>query len=221
VVGACGVARHTVRGLAARGLGHLDAAARDTAPPIAACVHTGHPVRDAPMSRGVRSVSTMRGLAAVLCVIIPLSLLAVSLTSVRFNISHSLPLGLYRLHPLARPLTPGTLAVVDVPGWSARTVPFLKPVAAVAGEWVCRVGDALVIHGEDYGPVYEAWRGDPLPSAIAADTCARVPPRHVFLATAAPSSLDSRYYGPVAVAQISAIATPLWIWETADAAPRP
>jgi type IV secretory pathway protease TraF len=173
------------------------------------------------MSRGVRSVSTMRGLAAVLWVIIPLSLLAVSLTSVRFNISHSLPVGLYRLHPLARPLTPGTLVVVDVPGWSARTVPFLKPVAAVAGEWVCRVGQTLVIDHRDYGPVYEAWRGDPLPSAIAADTCATVPPGHVFLATTAPSSLDSRYYGPVAIEQIAATATPLWTWGTADAAPIP
>jgi type IV secretory pathway protease TraF len=46
----------------------------------------------------------------------PLSLLAVSVTPVRFNLSHSLPLGLYRLHPLVRPLTPGILVVVDVPG---------------------------------------------------------------------------------------------------------
>jgi type IV secretory pathway protease TraF len=170
------------------------------------------------MSRGVRSVSTTRGLAAVLWVITPLSLLAVSLAYVRLNISHSLPLGLYRLHPLARPLTPGTLVVVDVPGWSARTVPFLKPVAAVAGEWVCRVGPALVIHGEDYGPVYDAWRGEPLPSPVAPDRCARVPPGHVFLASSAPYSLDSRYYGPIAMEQIAATATPLWTWGTADAA---
>jgi type IV secretory pathway protease TraF len=166
-------------------------------------------------------VSRMRGLAAVLWVIIPLSLLAVSLTCVRFNISRSLPLGFYRVHPLARPLTPGTLVVVDVPGWSARTVPFLKPVAAVAGEWVCRVGDTLVIHGEDYGPIYDDWRGNPLPSAIAVDTCALVPPGYAFLATAAPSSLDSRYYGPVAIGQISAIATPLWTWRASDASAHP
>jgi len=161
----------------------------------------------------------MRGFAAVLWVIIPLSLLAVSLTSVRLNISHSLPLGLYRVHPVARPLTRGLLVIVHVPGWSARTRPFLKPVAAVAGEWVCRVRDALVIHGEDYGPIYETWRGNPLPSAIAVDTCLVVPPGYVFLATDAPQSLDSRYYGPVAIRQISAIATPLLTWGTADATP--
>jgi type IV secretory pathway protease TraF len=168
-----------------------------------------------------RGVSTKRGLLFMLFLVIPLSLLTVSLASVRLNISPSLPLGLYRLHPVVRPLTRGTLVIVHVPGWSARTVPFLKPVAAVAGEWVCRVGQALVIHGGDYGPVYDAWRGEPLPSAIAADTCATVPPGHVFLATAAPSSLDSRYYGPIAMEQITATATPLWTWGTADAAPIP
>jgi type IV secretory pathway protease TraF len=93
----------------------------------------------------------------------------------------------------------------------------LKPVAAVAGEWVCRVGQALVIHGEIYGPVYDAWRGAPLPTAIAADTCALVPPEHVFLATAVPRSLDSRYYDPVAITQMTAIAAPLVTWGTVEA----
>jgi type IV secretory pathway protease TraF len=110
--------------------------------------------------------------------------------------------------------------VVDVPGWSGRTVPFLKPVAAVAGEWVCRMGHALVIHGEEYGPVYDAWQGEPLPSAVPADTCAMVPPGQVFLATPAPRSLDSRYYGPVAMEQISAIATPWLTWSPSDASAR-
>jgi len=150
--------------------------------------------------------------------IIPLSLLAVSLVYVRFNISNSLPLGFYRIYPLERPLTPGTLVVVNVPGWSARTMPFLKPVAAVGGEWVCRAGHQLIIHGEDYGPVFDSWRGEPLPSAVGEDRCALVPPGHVFLATMAPDSLDSRYFGPIALAQISATATPFLTWETADAA---
>jgi type IV secretory pathway protease TraF len=101
--------------------------------------------------------------------------------------------------PSCVPSTRGLLVIVEVPGWRARTRPFLKPVAAVAGEWVCRVGDALVIHGEDYGPIDEAWRGNSLPATIAADTCVAVPPGYVVLATAAPSSLESRYDGPVNV----------------------
>jgi type IV secretory pathway protease TraF len=96
----------------------------------------------------------------------PLSLLAVSRAAVRLSTSPSLPLGLYRLHPVARPLTRGTPVIVQVPGWSARAVPVLKPVAAVAGEGGCRAGQALVIHSEDSGPVYDAWRGEPLPSAV-------------------------------------------------------
>jgi len=153
--------------------------------------------------------------------IVPLGLLAAGASSVRLNVSPSLPYGLYRLHAVASPLTRGTLVIVHVPGWSARTVPFLKPVAAVAGAWVCRVGPALVIHGEDYGPVYDAWRGEPLPSAVAPDTCVMVPPDHVFLATNAPYSLDSRYYGAVAIDQMTATATPLWTRGMADAAPHP
>jgi type IV secretory pathway protease TraF len=66
--------------------------------------------------------------------VMPLSPLAVSVAAVRMNTSRSLPLGLYRLHPVAHPLTRGTCVIVQVPGWSARAVPVLKPMAAVAGE---------------------------------------------------------------------------------------
>ena len=109
-----------------------------------------------------RVASTKQAVLRISHLVIPLSLLAVSLAAVRLNTSPSLPLGLYRLHPVARPLTRGTPVIVQVPGRSARTVPVLKPVAAVAGEWVCRAGQALVIHGEDSGPVDDAWCGEPL-----------------------------------------------------------
>ena len=140
-------------------------------------------------------------------VLVPLSLLAAGTSYVRLNISPSLPYGLYRMRSVASPLTRGMLVIVHVPGWSARTVPFLKPVAAVAGEWVCRVGPTLVIHGEDYGPVHARWRGQSLPWSVGSETCVMVPPGHVFLASRAPQSLDSRYFGPVAITQLSAVAT--------------
>jgi type IV secretory pathway protease TraF len=148
----------------------------------------------------------------VLCLIVPLGVLAVAVAYVRLNISPSLPYGLYRLHPVAHPLQPGVLVVVHVPGWSAPTQPFLKPVAAVGGDGVCRMGQALVTHGKDYGMVYDAWRGEPLPAAIAAETCVTVPPGYVFLASTVDRSLDSRYFGVVRIADLTAIATPLWTW---------
>jgi type IV secretory pathway protease TraF len=58
-------------------------------------------------------------------VLVPLSLLAAGTSYVRLNISPSLPYGLYRMRSVASPLTRGTLVVVHVPGWSARTRPFL------------------------------------------------------------------------------------------------
>jgi type IV secretory pathway protease TraF len=158
-------------------------------------------------------------------VILPLWVVFVLLTFgctwVRMNISPSLPYGLYRIHEVPTPLRRGMLVVVEVRGWSPSRMPFLKPVAAVAGEWVCRVGRALVIHGEDYGPVYDAWRGTSLPSAVPEDRCLVVPPGHVFLATPVPQSLDSRYYGPVAIDQITATATPLLTLGSAHASTHP
>jgi type IV secretory pathway protease TraF len=109
------------------------------------------------------------------------------------------------------------LVVIQVPGWSAPHVPFLKPVAAVAGDRVCRADHRLLIAGADYGPVYDAWKGDRLPSSVDEGRCAVVPPGHVFLASPAPQSLDSRYFGPVAVDAITATATPLLVWRPADA----
>jgi type IV secretory pathway protease TraF len=144
--------------------------------------------------------------------------LAIGLTWIKINVSPSTPLGLYRLHPVARPLTRGTLVIVHVPGWSARTVPFLKPVAAVASEWVCRLGGTLMIHKEDYGPIYEESGGHRIPHL---DGCMQVPDDHVFLASKADRSLDSRYFGPVAIEQLLAIATPLLTWSSGHAAAHP
>jgi type IV secretory pathway protease TraF len=144
--------------------------------------------------------------------------LAIGLTWIKINVSPSTPLGLYRLHPVARPLTRGTLVIVHVPGWSARTVPFLKPVAAVASEWVCRLGGTLMIHNEDYGPIYEESGGHRIPHL---DGCLQVPDDHVFLASKADRSLDSRYFGPVAIEQLLAIATPLLTWSSGHAAAHP
>ena len=132
--------------------------------------------------------------------------LAVSSTYVKLNVSPSVAYGFYRVHSVTTPVTVGTLVIVRMP--VGLSVPLLKPVAAVAGEWVCREGEMLVIHGENYGRIYEASDDRWLPSL-----CFQIPSDHVFLASHTPKSLDSRYYGPVAIDQITATATPLWTWK--------
>jgi conjugative transfer signal peptidase TraF len=197
-------------------LRHRVTALWSAAKPHRLVVHDGGAIRGA--DPGSRHHLRRRVVWLGSILVIPLVLLMGATASVRLNISPSLPYGLYRLRPVAPPLTRGMLVVVHVPGWSVRTRPFMKPIAAVSGEWVCRVGHSLVIHGADFGPVYDVWRGSPLPSVVAADTCAVVTPGYVFLATAAPYSLDSRYYGPVALHQIVATATPLLTWGPVHAA---
>jgi len=143
--------------------------------------------------------------------------LVIGLTWIKINVRPSTPLGLYRLHPVAHPLTRGTLVVVQVPGWSPRTRPFLKPVAAVAGDWVCQVQHRLLVQGQDYGVIHDTWRGVTLPIVIEDGQCLVIPQGFVFLASAVPESLDSRYFGPVPLVQLEAIATPLWTWSPAHA----
>ena len=154
------------------------------------------------------------GLLAVSFVGIILGGLAISFQWVRVNVSPSLPLGLYRIHSVQLPLTRGTLVIFLVPGWSDPTRPFLKLVAALEGERVCAVGQHLIIRDEDYGQVYDVLDGHSIPHL---EGCLVVPPGHVFLASKTDRSLDSRYYGPIAIGQISAIATPLLTWSPADA----
>lgn len=152
----------------------------------------------------------------ILLLIAPLGGLACLTAYVRLNVSPSLPYGLYRVHAVAERLTVGTLVLLDRPAW--RPHPLLKPIAALAGERVCHRDGHLIIRDEDYGAIYASWRGHPLPAVIAPETCLTVPPGQVFVATAAPQSLDSRYYGAVALDEISATATPWLTWGPVHAA---
>jgi type IV secretory pathway protease TraF len=76
----------------------------------------------------------------------PLSRLAVRGSDVRLHSSPSLPSGRYRRPAVASPVMRGTVMIVHVPGWSARTRPFLKPGArrARADELLRAGGRALV-----------------------------------------------------------------------------
>jgi conjugative transfer signal peptidase TraF len=138
----------------------------------------------------------------------------VSTRWVRLNLSPSVPCGLYRLTAIHAPLTRGTLVVLPVPArvrpWQAAWVPLLKPIAGVAGDVVCHTEHTLFVHGTDFGPVYQVAHGQPLPQI--AEGCLRVQEGDVFLASPAPKSLDSRYFGPVPVTSLTALAIPLLTW---------
>lgn len=135
------------------------------------------------------------------------------------NTTASAPIGFYAVTP-GRP-EPGRLAVVSPPpelarwmagrGYLPANVPLLKEVAAVGGQRVCGLNGAILIDGV---VVAQARRHDRWGRGLVAfDGCRRLKPGEIFLLNrAAPLSLDSRYYGPVAASGVIGSAAPLWTW---------
>jgi conjugative transfer signal peptidase TraF len=156
-----------------------------------------------PRARGPRS-SLVLGVLVLAAV--------VSTRWVRLNLSPSVPVGVYRLARLAPPLARGTLVLLPVPAsvqaWVH--VPLLKPVVGVAGDLACTRGDTFDVNGEDYGPVLSEAHGKTLPRWWG---CMVVRGDEVVVASRHPRSLDSRYFGPVPIAAVTAVAIPLWTWE--------
>jgi conjugal transfer pilin signal peptidase TrbI len=127
----------------------------------------------------------------------------------RINVSASIPVGAYLESRLPATIEPGMLVLVRQPGQTLRLV---KPVAAIEGDVICRLSHRIWIRGIDFGPVYDSWREHPLPSAIPEGCCIVVPAGYTFLASAAPRSYDSRYYGLVEIARLTGTVQPLWTW---------
>jgi conjugative transfer signal peptidase TraF len=135
------------------------------------------------------------------------------------NTTASAPLGFYAITP--GPSAPGQLAVVSPPpdlarwmagrGYLPANVPLLKDVAAVGGQRVCGLGGAISIDGVAVAQArqHDRW-GRRL---VAFNGCRRLKSDEVFLLNrAAPQSLDSRYFGPVAADRVVGSAAPLWTW---------
>jgi type IV secretory pathway protease TraF len=123
--------------------------------------------------------------------------------------------------------------------WYARWVRLLKPVAGIPGDTACvevtglqmrypvHEGLALKVVAVprmrysvsnmelalevvvDYGPVYQEHHGEPLPVAWG---CHVVQDGEIFVASHEPRSLDSRYFGPVSLAQAHRV-VPVWTWQ--------
>ena len=138
----------------------------------------------------------------------------VSTRWVRLNIAPSVPYGLYWLRAVPPTVPRQALVVLPVPAvmrpWHSRWISLLKPVAAVAGDEVCGNPDAgLTIAGEAYGPLLREAHGLRLPTMA---WCLTVEEGEVFLASKAPRSLDSRYFGLVPITGLTAMAVPLLTW---------
>jgi conjugative transfer signal peptidase TraF len=137
-----------------------------------------------------------------------------------FNPSESAPIGWYLVDSLTRAevgdyvlatMPSEAAALAELRGYLPRNVPLLKQVAAIGGATVCAVGPQIYVNGmpltvalprDREGRPLHAWRG-----------CRTLVCGELFLLnTANPASFDSRYFGPISVANAHGVARPLWTW---------
>jgi conjugative transfer signal peptidase TraF len=131
------------------------------------------------------------------------------------NYTPSLPLGVYLLRP-GRTVAKGALVDFEIPA-RARTLivdrylparfHLLKRVVALEGDFVCFADGSYRVDGVAISTIA---RRDAVGRPLQAfEFCGRVPPDAAMLATPHPSSLDSRYFGPLPLSDLT-VATPLW-----------
>ena len=133
-----------------------------------------------------------------------------------WNASSSVPIGLYcieavrpKLHDLALVQLPVDAArLANQRGYLQLTNYVLKPVAAITGDRVCRIGAAILVNGRVAATAQSSdGAGRPMPSWQG---CHRLAQAQIFLLSDAPGSFDSRYFGPVGGARIVGRAHRLW-----------
>ena len=137
-----------------------------------------------------------------------------------WNVSASVPLGIYRIEPDVLPRA-GELAAVRPSPTLARLMAerryveqgalLVKPVAAISGARVCRQRDVVTIDGRWVAAALDHDRfGRDLPRWSG---CRHLGAKEYFLlAPTVRTSFDSRYFGPVAGAVVLGRATPFWVW---------
>jgi conjugative transfer signal peptidase TraF len=131
------------------------------------------------------------------------------------NYTPSLPLGVYWLRP-GLPIARGETVDLAIPRpardlIAGRYLPsgfhLLKWVVALEGDHVCLSDGRYRVNGQVVSRIAsQDSLGRPLP---VFRFCGPVPPGMAFVATGAPSSLDSRYFGPVPLDALT-VARPLW-----------
>ena len=135
-----------------------------------------------------------------------------------WNSTASVPIGLYGVQPVGD-LHVGDMVLFHPPmaltdllaerGYLPLGVPMLKPIAALPGDWVCRIGMQVTINGTAIASALERDRmGRPLPVWSG---CRLLSPDELFLLNpAVAASLDGRYFGPLPAVAIVGRAVPLW-----------
>jgi len=145
--------------------------------------------------------------------------------SLIWNLSPSVPVGLYRLTAGA-PLT-GVLAVIRLPepfntlastrGYLPAGALLIKRVAASAGDLVCRHGALVTINGRAVArarPFDSA--GQPLPRWTG---CISLGTSQIFVLSADPDSFDSRYIRAVNHRDVLGAAVSVWVRRTPSPSP--
>jgi conjugative transfer signal peptidase TraF len=131
------------------------------------------------------------------------------------NYTPSLPLGVYLLRP-GLLVTKGALVDFEIPAGAralivGRYLParfhLLKRVVALEGDLVCFADGSYRVDGTAISTIA---RRDAIGRPLRVfEFCGRVPAGMAFVATPCPSSLDSRYFGPLPLSDLT-VATPLW-----------
>jgi conjugative transfer signal peptidase TraF len=136
----------------------------------------------------------------------------------RWNLTDSLPRGLYARWSATSAPSRGDIVAFDVPenvrqlvlgrGYLPSHTQLFKRVAAGPGDHVCLHDGRYEVNGTVLGPILATdSAGHPLPSARF---CGRVPPDTYFVATSKPRSFDSRYFGALPRSALRDRLTPLW-----------
>lgn len=154
-----------------------------------------------------RLTAIARRLAPPLTGLAALGVVAAATPPALINESASLPRGVYvRAEPA--PLHRGMIVALAQPDdarpylaslGAPRDMRLLKRVAALPGETACRVGDHVVLPGRRVAVRGRDSRGVALRSWRA---CRRLRAGEVFLLGDTLASFDSRYFGPVAIADV-------------------
>jgi conjugative transfer signal peptidase TraF len=135
-----------------------------------------------------------------------------------WNASESVPIGLYRLQPVAQLRVTELVAIrppepletfLDLNGYLPIGVPMLKRILALPGQNVCRTGFTIAVDGIAMGTARERnGRGRPLPDWQG---CRVLPAGEIFVMNCqSAESFDGRYFGPIPASAVIGKAVPVW-----------